>query len=705
MKALLLLAFCAALALLPALSIPVSQEPVLREDNLLTGLLRVSPDDQAPEQLITQCWLWQDGNFLVAHFECEIDSTFKTGTITTRDSAPDADYVRLQLITVPEAFYAYFFYAYPLGNLFDGVRSDTSADIKWNSGYSYESRYDMSRWIVTMRIPLTDLRFKQQLPYRWKVIITRNNKKVNESYNLPYLTTSMRNDYYAKALDIELSQAVRHRPELTIKPYYVKSYDLVNKTTSYDPDHLGMDLALKLGQRTRGKISLNPDFSDVPPDNAADNYNSKYPPYFAENRFFFTEDIDAYGVGSSSFYTRNIAQPSFAFKLNGTTGALNWGILGARDKQITDSGAVINPDDYYQVLALIPTWKKLRLSNSLITRTNKGYYNHVYKGSYRWNLIKDFVLTTDLMGSVRRDEQADDPDPQYGYVSAVQLNAFPGNWIGLAAFSNISRDFAADAGYYWDTDLQSSNLSWGYATDTGKGYVKYQEGSLWGNYTSYLGKERNAKSIGADYYASFRPDYEFSLNGEIGSYLDLNDQNHDTWNLYTRLCYYHWSSLQFYGTYSHYKTIVYSLYDTYDLDRIGLGIWGEPAKTLSYSLYGTWNSYSYPRVNTVVIDTLQFTVNLDNRYAVVNGVLTFTPNAKLRLSSGLGLSTYESAVSHADLTYYASLRYEFRPEYFLFAGYSTRQNQDIASSYSDPLGHFTRRSASLYAKVALTFQL
>jgi hypothetical protein len=57
------------------------------------------------------------------------------------------------------------------------------------------------------------------------------------------------------------------------------------------------------------------------------------------------------------FYTRNIAQPQFAYKLTGNSGRINWGILGALDKEIRDEGVLINRADIIRQSVSIPPGK------------------------------------------------------------------------------------------------------------------------------------------------------------------------------------------------------------------------------------------------------------------------------------------------------------------------------------------------------------
>ena len=201
-RRLIFILFVVAVAGLSAFSIPVSSVPILGEDNMITGLVRVSPDDSKPDPLGTRCWLWQDGDYLVAYLEATIDSTFEKGSVSMRDDGSHSDNLRLQLITVPQAYYAYYYVVYPMGNIVDAVRDkDHNMDYSWNSRMISESKIESDVWKVTMRIPLDELRFDRALPYRWKVIVTRYLLKTQDSYSYPYCHTKQGLDYFTRGQD------------------------------------------------------------------------------------------------------------------------------------------------------------------------------------------------------------------------------------------------------------------------------------------------------------------------------------------------------------------------------------------------------------------------------------------------------------------------------------------------------------------------
>ena len=685
-----------------AMQVPQSSTPVLTDDNLIKDYVRIDPDDKKAETLPTQTWLWQDEDNLMVRFECVIDQDFRPGTILPRDQNPDADFVRVQLITSPQSFYAYYYVAYPTGTLQDGVRnSDMSTKYDWNSSYSYTSDYDAKTWIVTFRIPLNELRFQQNLPYKWKIILTRYSPKTKYFFSYPYANTKQGKDYFTKAYDIELSGKIQRKLDIKFKPYFVKSYDLKAKSSSYDPDHVGLDIALNPSQRTRIKIAMNPDYSDIPPDNAQDNYNSKYPPYYSENRFFFTEDLDVFESASELFYTRNIAQPKLAFKMTGNGKSLTWGVLGAFDREIKDGPYVINPDDYYQVITISPTWRRLKLFANVVSRANEGYYNHLGNLYFNLEFLPHIFLASSHCESLRKNEQEEDSSLKQGWSSNVSLEAKPGNWnLGLY-YNYLNKDFTADTGWYLNTDRDNMGTSISYTSDTMESTVRSYSISGWGN----LEREQisidpiDHYSVGANGYVGFKNDMTFSCYANAMKELDWADNLHDTYFANGSFSFNLGEDIYCSFGAAQGKTLVYQLYDTRQQSNLFSYIGGTIAEKLAFSLNASWNRFDYDKVNIVQGNT----VNLDNEYVVFNGTLKYTPSQKLQFRSGTGFSSYETAGSSAQLSYYGNIRYEFLPEYFIYAGFKSRQTQDQASDFSEPMGHFIKNQASAYVKLAVTF--
>jgi hypothetical protein len=106
-----------------SLKVPFSETILQTEDNYVTDFIRVSPDDSEPISLLTEVWFWHDREHLYFYWEVELDEHFEKGRMGKRDEWIAADCLRVQLITDVKNYYAYLFYAFPLGNKYDGIRN------------------------------------------------------------------------------------------------------------------------------------------------------------------------------------------------------------------------------------------------------------------------------------------------------------------------------------------------------------------------------------------------------------------------------------------------------------------------------------------------------------------------------------------------------------------------------------------------------
>jgi len=690
---------------LQAIEVPYSREPVLEDSNLIDDFVRIDPDDLMPESLKTKAWIWQDDNKLMIHFRCAINETFATGYSARRDEYIGADYVRVQLITMPDTYFSYVFMAYPSGHLVDGIRrEDMNIDNQWNSNYSYESSYNDSLWNVTFTIPLGSLRFRNTVPYHFYLILTRYNQASNETYSSPYAHIKQKRNYFYSAHEIILHQPITKDIDLKIKPYFVKSYDLVNKTTSFDPDMLGVDIAFKPASDMNVKLSINPDFSDVPPDDAMNIYNLDIPYLYEENRFFFIEDMDAFGVDNTVFYSRNINKPTFAYKATGTSGKNKWGILGAFDEKVMQDGQIINYDDYFQIISFIPKFAHITLGNALVSRTNKGYYNHLYNGNYDIQLTDKLLLKSSVIGSIRKDEQAEENSIKKGYFADCSLNYYPGNFDNSIYYSKTSKDIYADAGYLYYKNRQCYGISSSWTSKPGYGFLKKMTSFLSVDFSDWFHNNETSSecALYGNLIFDLKPKLRVNLQANYGNIFDDFWQEHYYYEINSTITLDKWTWFYVAVNLGNANTLIYTLNETYQQNRLITYIQGYLAQKFFYLLSWNFNKYDYPRKNIVDYGSGPIEVQLDDQYSVINAKIQYNPNLYLGITTGLGFSNYESEEVFSHISYYVNLRYEFKRNCFFYMGYKTNQTQVERFSSTDILGRFTKDTATFFVKVSIT---
>ncbi len=690
--------------LLTAMEVPFSTVPILTEANQIGPFVRIDPDDKKPETLPTKAWIWYDEENIYVKVQCTIDSSFVKGAFRQRDSDSGGDYLFLHLITNPRTQYAYIYDATPSGALSDCVKDiKQGSNYNWNSSYSYTTEDNDTLWTVIFTVPFKDMRFPKNPPYKWKIRLTRFHKNSLEYYSYPYYKDGNDKEFFDKAMEITLTHKISGKKDWKFRPYFVRSYDLVNKSTTFDPDNTGLDISFNPGTRTKLKIAVNPDFTDVPPDDATNIYNSKYPIFYNENRFFFIEDIDAFGTDETMFYTRNIVQPQLAVKFTGNHKAWNYGYLCAKDKNISEDGMLINPDDFFQLGSVIYKTEKYKFLFSGASRMNNGYYNHFGSGSWNWEFVKNFTVGSSHLYSTKYVEGSGSNEEidQQGLFNAIWFQMTPGNWNISAEYENVQKDLALDMGYLNETGLEqySTNISWNMRPR--EKYLRTASFSLYGDYANKLEPDKPFKYLDSNVYLllNFLPKYSlvFQVSRDREEYLG---KEHDTWNAVFSPSLSRWPAFNPTVSFNVGKTVIYSLNETKDIVSFRTNGWGRVGRRIIWNYVFYHYQYGYDETNYIYTPTDTLILKLDNSFQIANAGLTYNFSNKMSLGNGIGITTYKTGLTYSNVSFYSNFRYEFKPDWFLYLGYKTKQWQDEPSVLNDPAGHFKINSASAYLKLS-----
>jgi len=689
-----------------AMEIPFSTIPVKTDANLITNLVRIDPDDQKAETLPTKVWLWYDEENLYAEFEARIDSTFTLGQYCARDIGTSGDYLFLNIITNPDSYSNYFYLATPTGSLSDGTRDlNSGSSYDWDSSYSYTNSINDSVWSVVLKIPFKEMRFKASPPYKWKVKITRYNEHDKYYYACPYYSEKDPKEYYRKATEITMTSRIKSSSDWKFRPYFVKSYDLINKTDTFDPDNIGLDISFNPSTRTKLKASFNPDFTDVPPDDASDIYNNRYPTYYYENRFFFIEDIDAFGVSEDLFYTRNIVQPQLAVKFTGSQDIWTYGYLCAKDKEIIESGEQVNSDDFYQLMAVKRQKSNYLTHMSFGSRMNSGYYNHFIIGDWDYEFMPKMHIGSSHVYTIKHmdGDSASVVLDKNGLYQWIYLNLNPGNWSIYSSYSNVQKDVALDTGYFHDTGYECYNISSTWKSDTREKF--FRKMTLLSNfgYANKLDSNRSFDSVGggATFMVGFLP--KFTSYVSLSRYCSVyQEKEHDTYSGVFNFSYSKWNVFSPSLALVSGKTIIYIRNETNDYYYVRGSIYSSIKRNLSWYASLTHYKYYYDRFDYQGEDWPVLHIELDDSYQIANASLDYNFSNQITSTTGLSISTYKTGSRIPTLTFYSNLRYEFKKDWFLYLGYKTGQTQDEPSTPNDLLGHFNRNSASAYLKLSAT---
>ena len=672
------------LMLLNALTVPFSKKVLKTNKNHVADLVRISPDDSLKINLPTDMWLWQDKKNLFILWEAKIDSTFCKGNFVPNDYFPEADFLRAQLITNEKNYYAYMFYAFPLNSKLDGIRNkNMNIDNNWNSNYEYTNKISQDKWSCLMKIPFKDLRFYGKNPYYWKIIFTRYGHKNNEYYSNPYTQTSMGKDYFRKALNISIPDKIESNKNYMIKPYVIYKYNLRENMSSFDKDNLGLDFSFNPNFSTKMKLSFNPDFSDVPIDEEADNFNVKYAPRFDENRYFFVEDLDVFGVDDFLFYTRNIMQPKYAVKITSDNSKYSWGILSSQDKEMTQNGNVTNRDDFYNAFAFKKKGDIFNIQMTLLNRMKNKYHNEVLHIVPSWEIFKNNYVWLKSDFSFYKKE-----DKKTGYVSSLGYSGSKDNLNWNTNLTHCSEDFRADMGNVNETGYYSMNVNLNYnKNDDGKNVnlIKEYGISSWSNFMMYDSNDtKPTRSGGFNLWCNSTQDINLWTNVNFGKE-NYSDKLFGWYSANFGIKYDKFQILEPSINFTKGKNLVYYFEKTYNKNSVSFSLNGIIQPFISYETSLMLIKYPDLPKNSV----------FDDNYCIGNANINLNISNNWGISNGIRFNNYESGDYSKHLGYFSNLHWAYKNKFNLYAGYSSAKNDIEKKSVED--------YANLYMKLAYNF--
>lgn len=641
--------------------IPFSEVKLQDESNKFSDFVRIQPDDKVKVPFATNTWLWHDYNNLYVYWECEIDDQFTAGSHQRRDNSDNADYVRFQIITNPDAYYSYAYWAYPSGILSDGIRNpDLSISMNWDSHYSYTSKIEDHKWIVEYTIPFEDMRYSGSAPYNWKINLQRMHFADDDIYNFPYTTTKMYKDYFVNSEPIVINHSIAFSKNYSIKPYFVQAKDLMNNQYSEIKDNLGIDLQYKPSSDLNLKFTANPDFSEVPMDAEQDNYNSKSPAYYNENRYFFTEDADFFKM---NIYTRLINKPLYGIKGTSINKNFSFGLMHLQDQSVKHDSLIYNYDDKYTFAGLRYQDRYLFNHTTFAFRYNDDFASNVIYNYLKYEFMEKQFLTSEYEFTNTAERYSD--NTQNGnklfLKYEIDFNNFEYKIESTACDKNYHNEFYN----YYENNFLSSNTNLNYNNNEGLSFCKELNGDIGLTRTVYFDtKQESYLGFYGNYWIKatnrFSHNLYFNINREeyLGEHYPTKELGFNI-SFFDNKTY----SITPHCKYSH--TLVYNLMKSYDRERYLLDMWVNIFKTIELSINYNYTNWAYN------------SSELDNCYSFISSDLTYNINDFLQIKSGLNMNDYKTSESTKDLYlgFYTNLKYDLSSNLKMYMGYQTQQNK------------------------------
>lgn len=252
------------------------------------------------------------------------------------DSAPDSIIARLgrrdaQLTSDMFGFFVdpyydrrsgFYFSINAAGTMYDGVLyNDEWDDDSWDGVWEGNVTIDDRGWMAEMRIPYSQLRFKNKEQMTWGINFRRDIARKNERDYLVF-TPKNGSGFVSRFADlvgianISPPRRIEVLPYVTTKAEYTQHLpgNPFNDGSKYLPG-TGADLKVGIGSNLTLDATVNPDFGQVEVDPAVVNLGD-VETFFSEKRPFFIEGSTIFNFGqggSRSNWGFNWANPTFFY--------------------------------------------------------------------------------------------------------------------------------------------------------------------------------------------------------------------------------------------------------------------------------------------------------------------------------------------------------------------------------------------------------
>lgn len=195
------------------------------------------------------------------------------------------------------------FYVSAAGTKADGlVENDGRFELSWDAVWEGVAQIHSDGYVVEMKIPFSQLRFKEGAEQTWGINFERYIGRKNETAMVVY-TPRNENGFVSRFPDLTGLEGIAPSSRLEVLPYVTGKAEYIgnNPKDPFNPGERylpggGLDLKVGLGTSLTLDGTINPDFGQVEVDPAVVNL-SDVETSFQEKRPFFTEGVSIFRFG------------------------------------------------------------------------------------------------------------------------------------------------------------------------------------------------------------------------------------------------------------------------------------------------------------------------------------------------------------------------------------------------------------------------
>jgi len=286
------------------------------------AFIQLKPDRREPHKIKTLAKILYDDNFVYIGFLCydaEPDEIKAEATSIDGDlRSTDSIYILIDAFHDRENFY--FFATNFLGVRSDGriSRDGQTINYRWDGSWKSSSQKTDFGWSTEVAIELSNIFDEPGKGKAFGLSLSRIVPRLDSIFWKGPLDPPFEFDKLGKlkVLDLGEQDLLKLERKAKITPYILSRSESGKKT---EPE-AGIDARYAFSPQMSGRLTINPDFATVEPDQEQVNF-TPFELYLPEKREFFLEGSEVYQQRADLFYSRRIGDIYGGVELNGNFGA------------------------------------------------------------------------------------------------------------------------------------------------------------------------------------------------------------------------------------------------------------------------------------------------------------------------------------------------------------------------------------------------